>query len=112
MMGAGRVSTVTSTVTPSSSLADRSGNLGSWHADTAAETIALPRGMTGIGMPMHPRSSPAGCVLIVTKAPASSEKRGSPGTAGVPRPAASASTADLASATASSPKGIVAPRSP
>lgn len=56
-IGSGGVRTVTSTVTPSSSDARRSGNLGSWHADCAAEAIALPRGITGIGIPMHPRSS-------------------------------------------------------
>lgn len=32
-IGSGGVRTVTSTVTPSSSDARRSGNLGSWHAD-------------------------------------------------------------------------------
>lgn len=99
--GSGTVSTVTSTVTSDSSDARRSGNLGSWHASRAASTMAFPRGITGIGNPMHPRRSPDGKRESVTNAPALSPKPS--GTAGGSEPVASASTALLARTTASRP---------
>lgn len=111
-IASGLLRTVTSTVTPPSSPRERRGNLGSLQADPAASTMALPRGITGIGMPMHPRSSPAGNVSRVTNAPAESEKALMSGIAGAGRPEASASTADLASLTASSPCSIIAHRHP
>lgn len=98
--GSGGVRTVTSTVMPDSSSAFRSGNLGSWHASPAASTIALPRGSTGIGNPMHPRRSPCGYVFKVTNAPEGPPMSGG---AGASRPLASASTASLARETALSP---------
>lgn len=59
-IGSGGVRTVTSTVTPPSSLPRRSGNLGSWQAEHAARSIAWPSGITGSGIPMQPRRSPPG----------------------------------------------------
>lgn len=102
--------TVTSTVTEPSSPSVRSGNLGSWQAERPARTMASLSGMTGSGMPMHPLRSPLGNVLSVTNAPALPSNRGSETSIDLP-PLTSASTAERARATASSPKGKLTPRS-
>ena len=103
---------VTSTVTPSTSSLLRSGNLGSWHADLPASTMASPKGRTGMGNPMQPRRDPSGKVDKVTNAPDLSVKRGSEGMTGAGAPAASNITAERARDTASLPKPSVIRRSP
>ena len=103
---------VTSTVTPPTSSALRSGNLGSWHADLPASTIASPRGRTGMGNPMQPRRNPSGKVDRVTNAPDLSTKRESAGMTGATAPAASNITAERARDTASLPKPSVIRRNP
>ena len=56
-ISSGTVRMVTSTVTEPISDLLRSGKRGSWQADLAASSMALPTWKYGIGNPMHPRRS-------------------------------------------------------
>ncbi|MPN44781.1 hypothetical protein SDC9_192346 [bioreactor metagenome] len=100
----GTVSIVTSTVIESVSFSETGLNLGSLlAADTAEAIMASPWGSTGSGYPMHPLSLPSGYVFSVTNTPFGDSIPAGISSFDMALPAASASTALLASLTATSP---------